>query len=56
MCFGACKRDFDRLGRYQGRVASRETAEAGRVNFANPRPVELKGLSEPVEIVSVAWT
>jgi class 3 adenylate cyclase len=37
-------------------LASRETAEAARVNFANPRIVELKGISEPVEIVSVDWT
>jgi class 3 adenylate cyclase len=37
-------------------VASRETAEAGRVGFVNPRVVALKGLSEPVEIVSVDWT
>jgi class 3 adenylate cyclase len=36
-------------------VASRETAEAGRVSFTNPRLVALKGLSEPVEIVSVDW-
>ncbi|HUP24636.1 MAG TPA: adenylate/guanylate cyclase domain-containing protein [Thermoanaerobaculia bacterium] len=36
-------------------AASRETAEAGRVTFTNPRLVELKGLSEPVEIVSVDW-
>ena len=37
-------------------VASRETAEAGRVVFTNPRVVALRGLSEPVEIVSVDWT
>ena len=37
-------------------VASRETAEAGRVNFTNSRLVEFKGLAEPVEIVSIAWT
>jgi class 3 adenylate cyclase len=37
-------------------VASRETAEAGRVDFSNPRFVSLKGLSEPLEIVSVDWT
>jgi class 3 adenylate cyclase len=36
-------------------VASRATAEAGRVGFTNPRFVALKGLSEPVEIVSVDW-
>ena len=37
-------------------LASRETAEAARVTFTNPRIVELKGISEPVEIVSVDWT
>ena len=37
-------------------LASRETAEAARVTFMNPRTVELKGISEPVEIVSVDWT
>jgi class 3 adenylate cyclase len=36
-------------------VASRETAEAGRVEFTSPRLVALRGLSEPVEIVSVDW-
>ena len=37
-------------------LASRETAEAARVTFTNPRTVELKGISAPVEIVSVDWT
>lgn len=37
-------------------LASRETAEAARVTFTKPRLVELKGISEPVEIVSVDWT
>jgi class 3 adenylate cyclase len=37
-------------------VASRATAEAGNVHFTNPRRVALKGLSEPVEVVSVDWT
>jgi hypothetical protein len=37
-------------------AASRETAEAGRASFTNPRLVDLKGLSEPIEIVSVDWT
>jgi class 3 adenylate cyclase len=36
-------------------VASRETAEAGRAGFTNRRFVALKGLSDPVEIVSVDW-
>ena len=37
-------------------VASRETAEAGQAGFTNPRYVALKGLTDPVEIVSVNWT
>ena len=36
-------------------VASRETAEAGRVAFVNARLVAVKGLSEPLEVVSVDW-
>jgi class 3 adenylate cyclase len=36
-------------------VASRDTAEAGGVRFTNLRVVALKGISEPVEIVSVDW-
>jgi hypothetical protein len=34
-------------------VASREAEETGRVSFTNLRFVALKGLSEPVEIISV---
>src|SRR4029078_10471839 len=37
-------------------VASRETAEAGRVNFTNSRLAASHGDSEHVEIVSVACT
>lgn len=37
-------------------VASCETAETGRVGFDNRRSVELKGLSAPVEVVTVHWT
>jgi class 3 adenylate cyclase len=37
-------------------VASRETADAGRVSFTNPRIISLKGLSKPLEIVSVDWS
>jgi class 3 adenylate cyclase len=36
-------------------VASRETAEAGRVGFTNPRSLELKGLSAAVEVVTIDW-
>lgn len=36
-------------------VASRETAEAGRVDFTDSRSVTLKGLSEPIEVVRVPW-
>ncbi len=37
-------------------VASRETAEAGRFGFTNSRSLSLKGLSTPVELVTVDWT
>ena len=37
-------------------LASRKTAEAARVTFTNPRIVELKGIAERVEIVSIDWT
>jgi class 3 adenylate cyclase len=37
-------------------VASRATADAAGARFTNPRVVNLKGLSQPVEIVSVDWT
>jgi class 3 adenylate cyclase len=36
-------------------VASRETAELTSARVSAPRSVELKGLSQPVEIVSVEW-
>jgi class 3 adenylate cyclase len=36
-------------------VTSRETAEAARVDLSNPRRVVLKGLAEPVELVTVDW-
>ena len=36
-------------------VASRDTAEAGRVVFTNPRSLELKGLSTPVDVVTIDW-
>ena len=37
-------------------VASRATADAAGARFTNPRVVNLKGLSQPAEIVSVDWT
>jgi class 3 adenylate cyclase len=37
-------------------LASREAAEAARVAFTDPRTVELRGISEPVELVRVDWT
>jgi class 3 adenylate cyclase len=37
-------------------VASRETADAGRVSYARPQVVALAGLAEPLEIVRVDWT
>jgi len=38
-------------------VASRETLEAagGLYTASDPRTVELKGISEPVEVLSVSW-
>ena len=36
-------------------LASRETAEGTPFKLSEPRTVELKGISEPVEVVSVAW-
>jgi class 3 adenylate cyclase len=37
-------------------VASRATAEAaGAARTSNPRSVELKGLSEPVDVVTIDW-
>ena len=37
-------------------IASRTTADTAGARFTNPRVVNLKGLSQPVEIVSVDWT
>jgi class 3 adenylate cyclase len=36
-------------------MASRETIEMTKYRFSTPREVELKGLSKPMEIVSVEW-
>jgi class 3 adenylate cyclase len=38
-------------------LASRETIRDGAVAFelSEPRPVELKGISEPVDVVSIGW-
>jgi class 3 adenylate cyclase len=38
-------------------LASRETAEAATASYgvSEPRPVPLKGISKPVEVVTVAW-
>jgi class 3 adenylate cyclase len=36
-------------------VASVATIEAAEVEYSNPRAVELKGISAPVEVVSVDW-
>jgi len=36
-------------------VASRETVEGTKYRASEPRAVELKGISQPVEIVSVEW-
>jgi class 3 adenylate cyclase len=36
-------------------LVSRETAEGTGFRMSEPRSVELKGLSEPMDVVSVAW-
>jgi hypothetical protein len=36
-------------------VASRDTLEQTRYKGSSPRQVELKGLSQPVEVVNVEW-
>jgi predicted ATPase/class 3 adenylate cyclase len=36
-------------------LASRETAEAAHLSLSNPRTVELKGLSAPIEVVPIDW-
>ena len=36
-------------------VVSRETIEQSRYKGTSPRSVELKGLSQPVDVVSVEW-
>jgi hypothetical protein len=47
-----------RLGALAGSgeiVASVVTMEGAEVEYSNPRAVELKGISEPVEVVTVDW-
>ena len=36
-------------------LASRDTLEQTRYKGTSPRQVELKGLSQPVEVVNVEW-
>jgi class 3 adenylate cyclase len=36
-------------------IASLTTIDSAEVGYSNPRTVELKGISEPVEIVTVDW-
>ena len=36
-------------------LASRDTAAGGRYPLSEPRSVTLKGISEPMEVVQVAW-
>ena len=45
------------LARGEEILASRETAEAATASYGvlEPRPVSLKGISRPVEVVTVAW-
>ncbi len=36
-------------------VATRDEAEAAGLRYTNPRTLELKGLSAPVEVVTIDW-
>ncbi len=36
-------------------LASRETAAGSRYQASEPRTVTLKGITEPVEVVSIVW-
>jgi hypothetical protein len=36
-------------------LASRETVEAAPFGFSNARTLEFKGLSVPVEVVTIDW-
>jgi len=36
-------------------LASRETAAGGRFEISEPRSVEIRGIAEPIEVVSVSW-
>jgi len=36
-------------------LASRDTAAGGRFPMSEPRVVEIRGISDPIEVVSVAW-
>jgi class 3 adenylate cyclase len=36
-------------------LASRETAAGGRFATSDPRHVDIRGMSEPIEVVSVGW-
>jgi class 3 adenylate cyclase len=37
-------------------VASRDTAAGGRFPVSDLRTVDIRGLAEPIEVVSVGWT
>ena len=36
-------------------IASRETAAGGRFPVSEPRTVDIRGMAEPVDVVSVDW-
>jgi class 3 adenylate cyclase len=36
-------------------VASKSTAAGSRFTLSEPRPVEIRGIAEPVEVVSIGW-
>ena len=37
-------------------VASRDTATGGRFPVSDPRTVDIRGLAEPIEVVTVSWS
>ena len=36
-------------------IASRETAAGGRFPISEPRTVDIRGMAEPIEVLSVQW-
>jgi class 3 adenylate cyclase len=36
-------------------LASKQTAAGGRFEMSDPRAVDIRGIAEPIEVVSIAW-